>query len=178
MNQAKNEHEMFQEFADFIEAEQIAPGRTVDESILSMIGKDLRPAMWTVLGKLTLAEITAGLATLTICPQFGLGFGQQLPILHTLHMSTSPIVFYLFCGLFFVIFGAILGGLILNRAEILTVGKYKYPYFLVYSILAYILLITLSAEVFVVSSLIWIFGALLGNLLGFSVVIRLRQAIT
>ncbi|WP_020678031.1 hypothetical protein [Geopsychrobacter electrodiphilus] len=178
MNQAKNEHEMFQEFADFVETGQVAPGKQLDESILSMIGKDLRPAMWTVLGKLTLVEVTAGLATLTICPQFGLRFGQHNPILHALHTSTSPTVFYLFCGLFFVIFGAILGGLILNRAEILTVGNNKYPYFLVYSILAYILLTALSPEVFVVSSLIWILGALLGNILGFAVTIRLRQATT
>ncbi len=178
MNQAKNEQEMFQEFADFVETEQVAPGKQLDKSVLGRVRNDLQPAWWKVYGKITLVEVTAGLATLTICPQFGLGFGQHKQFLHALHSSTSPAVFYLLCGLFFVTLGAILGGLILNRAEILAVGNKKYPYFSVYSILAYILLIALSPEVFVVSSLVWVLGALLGNLLGFSMIIRLRQATT
>ncbi len=177
MNQTKNEHEMLQEFADFVETEQIATEKHLDEAILGRVRNDLHPAFWKVYGKLSLVEATAGLATLTICPQFGLGFGQHNLFLHALHSSISPAVFYLFCGLFFVILGATLGGLILNRAEILTVGNNKYPYFLICSVLTYLILIALSPEVFVVSSLVWILGAMLGNVLGFNATIRLRQAI-
>lgn len=135
---------------------------------------DLHPAWWKVYGKFTLVEVTAGLATLTICPQFGIGFSQHNQFLHTLHSSTPPIVFYMLCGLFFVVLGGSLGGLVLNRAEIRTVGHSKYLFFAAYSVLAYLIFVALGAEAFVVSSLAWILGALLGNLLGFETVIRLR----
>lgn len=175
MKQTKNEHEMRQEFIDFIETEQIVPGKHLDEAVLGMVRVDLRPAWWKVYGKFTLIEATAGLATLTICPQFGLGFSQHNQFLHALHSATSPTVFYLLCGLFFVILGATLSGLILNRADIRTVGNNKYLYLATFSVLAYLILVSLSAEAFVISSLVWILGALLGNILGFEAVVRLRH---
>ncbi len=175
MKRDKNEQETLQEFTYFIESEQIVPGDHLDGAVLNMVRKELRPALWKVYGKLTLVEATAGLLTLTICPQFGFGFGQHNQFLHALHSSTPPAVFYLLCGLFFVIFGATLGGLILNQAEIRTVGRSRYFYFAVYSVLAFLILLALGTEAFVISSLVWILGALLGNILGFEAAIRLRQ---
>ncbi len=176
MKETNNEQQMIREFVDFIETEQITPGKHLDEAVLGKVKNDLCPAWWKVYGKFTLTEVTAGLATLTICPQFGLGFGQHNQFLHTLHSSTSPAVFYLLCGFFFVILGATLAGLVLNRVEIHTVGNIKYYYFSAYSVLAYLILVSLSAEAFVISSLVWVLGALLGNISGFEAVIRLRQA--
>lgn len=176
MKQPENEHKIFQEFADFLETEQKAPGKHLDAAVLGRVSNDLSPVLWKVYAKFTLIEATAGLLTLTICPQFGLGFGPHNQFLHTLHSSTSPVVFYLLCGLFFVIFGAALGGLILNRAEISAIGSSKYLYFAIYSVLAYLIIVALGPEAFVVSSLVWILGALLGSILGFEAVIRLRHA--
>lgn len=176
MKHTKNEQEMRQDFVEFIDTEQIAPGKHLDEAVLARVKKDLQPAWWKVYGKLTLIEVTAGLATLAICPQFGFGFGQHNQFLHALHSSSPSAVFYLLCGLFFVLIGGVMGGLILNRAEIRTAGRSKYLYFTVYSALAFLILLALGTEVFVVSSLVWIIGALLGNILGFEAAIRLRQA--
>lgn len=176
MKSTKNEQERQQEFAEFIESEQIAPGNQLDELVLNMVRNDLRPAGWKVYGKLTLIKATAGLATLTICPQFGLGFSLQNQFSQALHAATSAAVFYLLCGLIFVILGAALGGLILNRAEIRTLGNGTYLYFAIYSVLAYLILATLGTAAFVLSSWAWVLGALLGNILGFETVVRLRQA--
>jgi len=167
---------LLKEFGGFIAAEPIAPDRETDKSILRMVENDLRPALWKIYTKLTLAEVGAGLLTLTICPQFGLGFGQHNELLHALHLSTPPVIFYLLCGLLFVTLGAAMGGLVLSRDEIRTVGYGKYVYFAGYTALAYFAFVTLGAEVFVASSLTWMLGAMLGNLLGFGVVTRLRQA--
>ncbi len=176
MKRDKHELELSKKFTDFIESEQVAPNDRLDGAVLNMVRKELRPALWKVYGKLTLVEATAGLLTLTICPQFGFGLGQHNQFLHALHSSTPPAVFYLLCGLFFVLIGATLGGLLLNRAEIRTIGRSRYFYFAVYSVLAFLLLLALGTEAFVVSSLVWILGALLGNILGFEAAIRLRQA--
>lgn len=178
MKRTKEEQKMRQEFSDFIDTEQIAPGKHLDEAVLSRVKKDLQPAWWMIYGKLTLIQVTAGLATLTICPQFGFGFGQHNQFLHDLHLATSPIVFYLLCGLFFVILGATLGGLILNRAEIRTLGDSKYLYFAVYSILAFLILLSLGTEAFIASSMVWMLGAFLGNVFGFAAGIRFRHAIS
>jgi hypothetical protein len=176
MIETKSEQALLKEFAEFIDAKPTAPGEPADESILRMVGKDLRPALWKVYVKVTLVEVTAGLLTLTICPQFGLGFGRHNEFLHAMHFAASPVVFYLLCGLLFVILGAALGGLVLNRDEIRSFCNNDNWYFAGYSILAYLTLVALGVEVFVLSSLTWIFGAMLGNLFGFGAVIRLRQA--
>lgn len=173
----RDERKMMREFVEFIETEQASPGPQVDESILHMVAKDLSPARWKVYCKLTLVEIASGLTTLMICPQFGLGLGSHNELLHTLHSATSPAVFYLLCGLFFVILGGTLGGMVLNQEEIRTVARRKFFYFSVFSIVAYIALVSLGSEVFVVGSLAWILGALLGNVLSFEIGVSLRKAI-
>jgi len=178
MRKSDSEQGMLKDFAEFIEAEPLAPSTTADRAVLGRVARDLRPAPWSVLGKLTLVEVSAGLLTLAVCPQFGLGVSRHNPWIHALHVTTSPAIFYLLCGLFFVIFGAGLGGLILNRAEIRAVGNGRYPYFFGYSVVAYLILVSLGAEAFVASSVFWILGAFLGNALGFAAVIRLRFAAT
>jgi len=117
------------------------------------------------------------LVTLTLCPQFGLGFGTHNEFLHHLHAATSPMVFYLLCGVLFVTFGAALGGLVLTRPEIRAVSQTRNRYFAGYSLLAYMVLVVLGPEVFVARSLTWIVGAMVGNVFGYGAVIRLRKAL-
>lgn len=171
-----NEQEMLDEFSEFVQAEPVAPSKEIDDTVTKLVANDLTPAPMKVYSKFALIQVFSGLLTLTICPQFGLGFDRHNEFLHSLHTMTTPAVFYLFCGLFFVILGAGVSGLILSRAEIRTVGGNKFLFFAVYSVLAYLMLVTLGTEVFVLSSLAWILGAFLGNTLGFEAVIRLRRA--
>lgn len=174
MTKHKNEQQMEQEFAEFVAAEPLAPAAVLDEKIIRRVTRDLRPVWWKIWGKLTLVEVAAGLLTLTLCPQFGLGFSQHNEFLHALHSATTQPVFYLLCGLMFVSFGAALGGLVLPRASIRTFHRQKYLYFIIYTLLAYLALVTLGSEAFILSSLVWMVGGLLGNLLTFSAVVRLR----
>ncbi len=174
MKKNKNEQDIRKEFVEFISTDQIAPGKHLDRAILTKVKSDLHPSLWKVYGKFTMIEAAAGLATLAICPQFGLGFGRHNQFLHDLYSTISPFLFYLLCGVLFVVLGAILGSLVLNRAEIRATGNSKYLYFAIYSTIAYLILITLGAEVFVVSSLAWVLGALVGNILAFEAVVRLR----
>ncbi|MDT8443910.1 MAG: hypothetical protein RQ722_06440 [Desulfuromonadales bacterium] len=176
MQKTDSEQEMFKEFVEFIEVDPIAPCKSVDKAVLEMVAKDLRTGLCQVFGKLTLIAVASGLLTLTVCPQFGLGAGRHNEYLHALHAATPPLVFYLLCGLFFVLLGAGLSGLVLSQTEIRTLGNRKYAYFGGYSVVAYLVLLSLGAEAFVASSLFWMLGALLGNLLGFESVIRMRFA--
>lgn len=175
---SNREQELLNEFSEFVEADPVAPSKAVDETVTNMVGKDLLPSPMKVFGKFTLIETFSGLLTLTICPQFGFGLGRHNEFIHSLHTMTTPSVFYLFCGLFFVLLGAGMSGLILNHAEISTVGKDRFLFFSFYSILAYLMLVFLGPEDFVLSSLVWILGAFFGNVMGFEAIVRLRRAIT
>ena len=176
MRDDKSESKLMHEFAEFVDAEPVAPLKSTDAAILGVVEKDLRPTLWRIFSKATLVQVAAGLATLTICPQFGVGFGGHNELLHTLHLATPPALFYIICGLIFVIIGGALSGLVLSRSEIRSVVTVKYPYFAAYAVLTYVLLIAFGAEVFVASSLTWMVCALLGNILGFEAMTRLRHA--
>ena len=129
MNNINSEHEWLNEFAEFVETDTVSPSKNREDAIVNMVTRDLCPAPLKVFSKFTLIEVASGLLTLTICPQFGLGAGRHNEFLHSLHTMTTPIVFYLFCGLFFVLLGAGLSGLILSRAEIRTIGNIKFCLF-------------------------------------------------
>ena len=174
----KSESELMHEFAEFVDAKPVAPLKSTDATILEMVGKDLRPALWKTFSKVTLVEVAAGLVTLIICPQFGVGFGHHNQLLHTLHLATHPVLFYIICGLFFVVAGGALSGIVLSRDEIRSVTTARYPYFTAYAVMMYVVLVAFGAEVFVASSLTWMLGALLGNILSFEAMIRLRHATT
>lgn len=177
MKKTDSEQELLREFAEFIEAEPLAPSKGMDEAVLRVVAKDLCPVAWKVFTKLTLVEVAAGLMTLTLCPQFGLGVETHNQFLHQLHAVTSPATFYLLCGLLFVTLGAVLGGLVLTRLEIRVINRTRNRYFAGYSLLAYGLLVTHGPEAFMASSLTWVVGAMLGNILGYGAAVRLRQGL-
>ena len=176
MKKTDSEQEILRQFAEFIDADPTVPSKGTDEVVLRMVAKDLMPALEKIFAKLALVEMAAGLVTLTLCPQFGLGLGVHNEFLHRLHAATSPAVFYLFCGVLFMSLGAAIGGLVLTRHEIRAISQTRNRYFALYSLLAYVILVTLGPEVFVASSLTWILGAMVGNALGYGAVIYFRQA--
>ena len=103
-----------------------------------------------------------------VCPQFGIGgrWGGRLEAL--LHVSAHPWLYYATCGLFFVLFGALLSGLLTGtQLQAVGVAPRVYRLFAAYSLGAYLLLSLLGSEAFVLVSLAWLLGALVGNILGF-----------
>jgi hypothetical protein len=167
-----------QEFVEFLAAEPATPRPATNEAVYRHVRKSLRPPLWAVLGKLTLVQAVAGLGTLALCPQFEIGLGAHHEALHLLHAWTGPLLHYLACGSFFVLVGAILGGALLRRGELQVLGRQKYLYFLAYSLAAFAVFVALGAEVFLVGSLLWMTGAVLGHILGFSLGTKLRTALS
>ena len=143
-----------------------------------MVEKSLNPAIWMVFAKFFSIETAAGFATLLVCPQFNISFGSHNALFHSLHSTLSPFLFFIVCGIFFVLLGAALAGLILSRDEIRAVKKTKYIYYAVYSLTAYIIFVTLGAEVFLMSAIAWILGAIAGNFIGFEAITRIRMVRT
>jgi hypothetical protein len=177
MTKAEQESAVRRDFHAFVAAKPVAPRPATDAAILRRVAKDLCRPLWKIWSKLTLVQVAAGLATLLVCPQFGLGVGADHGFLHGMHAATPPVVFYLLCGLSFVSVGALLGGLILGPEDIRRLTRTRHLYFCLYGMLAYLVLVTLGTQAFVVSSLAWIPGAVLGNLWGFTLTIHLRRGL-
>lgn len=170
--------EMMNEFIKFVEADPVSPKKTIDNSIHKMVGKSLNPSTWMVFAKFFGIETAVGLVTLLVCPQFNIGYGSHNKIFHSLHSTLPPVPFFIVCGIFYVLLGAALAGLILSRDEIHVIKKTKYIYYATYSLTTYVIFISLGAEVFMISSIAWIFGAMAGNYFGFEAINRMKMVRT
>lgn len=169
------EAQSLREFCDFVEAEPVRPSTEVDSRIIGRVRRDLVPVPWWLYLKFLLIEAGAGLATLFVCPQFGFTFSGHNTWLHGLHEQAGFFTYYLVCGLLFVVLGATLAALLLSYNELKAIRTSKYLYYLVFGVLACLAFFVAGAEILLVSTLPWIAGAYLGNLLGFGVVARFRM---
>lgn len=169
------EVQSLKEFCDFVEAEPISPPGTVDSRIIGRVHHDLVPSPWRLYLKFAVIEAGAGLATLWVCPQFGFTFSGHNTWLHSLHEQAGFFTYYLVCGLLFVVLGATLSALLLDYNELRTIRTSKYLYYLVFGVLACLAFFIAGAEILLVSTVPWIVGAYLGNLIGFGVIARFRM---
>jgi hypothetical protein len=164
------------EFAEFVDAEPVSPRKETDAAIYRLARRNFRPVAWVLLARILLVQISSGILTLAVCPQFGIGSNTHNVLLHSFHSLGNPSVYYLSCGILFVLFGAALNGFITNRKGLISLGKSRYAYFSAYSVCAYGIFGALGAEVFLVGGIFWILGAALGNIIGFEMGVRLRGA--
>lgn len=165
------------DYSDFVNAEPVAPRKETDTAVYRLVrGKRGRMA-WPFSARFLSIQIVSGSMTLALCPQFGIGPGSHNPLLHALHAFDHPLPYYLSCGMFFVLLGALLSALAADGGDLKVAGRALYPLFALYSVGAYALLVAFGSEAFLFASLFWILGAVLGNVIGFAAGMRLRRAL-
>ncbi|MDT8423470.1 MAG: hypothetical protein RQ724_06830 [Desulfuromonadales bacterium] len=177
MNNKIDEQQWQREFTDFVNASPQHPSAVTDAAVQEQITTSLHRWQWSVYARLSLVQLASGLATLILCPQFGLGFGAPL-LAHAHHDQLPPLIFYFICGLLFVSLGALLGGLLLPRHALAQLTRRRFRFCCVYALVVYLVLIGLGSDAFVVASLSWIMGATWGNSIGLSLIDHLRQPTT
>jgi hypothetical protein len=165
------------EFAEFVEAQPVAPCRETNDAVYRMVHRTGKPVAWAFLARILLVQTSSGILTLAACPQFGIGADTHNPFLHSLHSFDNPVLYYLSCGIFFVILGAALNGLLSRRKDLVNLGRGRYAFFILYSFSAFAVFAALGAEIVLAGALFWMLGAVLGNIVGFEMGARLRQAV-
>ncbi|MCF8114538.1 MAG: hypothetical protein K9K21_11875 [Desulfotignum sp.] len=175
MNCKNSDKEMMEEFILFVEADPVLPKAQTDRIVCKRVEKSLNPPLWSVFAKFAGIQALAGLASLLVCPQFTIGFKNHSSLFHSLHSTTPSFLYFLMCGIFFVLLGAGLAGLILSRDEIRAIKKARYIYYIAYSMAAHMTFVFLGAEVIVSSSTAWIIGAAAGSYAGFESAARIKQ---
>lgn len=174
MRKADQKHQELDELRRFVDAPELSPRRGTDDAVMRQAQVGQRPSSPAVVTKFLAIQLSSGLVTLAICPQFGIGLGSHSSVLHDLHVHAPPALYYLSCGVLFVLFGALFNGLVANRREIKAIGCGKYLFFGGYSLCAYLALLLLGSESFLLISLFWILGGAVAQIIGFVLGWKLR----
>lgn len=174
MRQWDQKNQELNEFKSFVDAPELAPRRQTEDAVMRLARVGQKPSARAALTKFFAIQVSSGLLTLAICPQFGIGSGNHDGALHALHAHVNPALYYLSCGVLFVLFGALLSGLAANRRELQAIGRGKYLFFGSYSLCAYLALLLLGTESFLLISVFWILGGVAAHLVGFGIGRRLK----
>lgn len=102
----RKEPEAFRSFQSFIDVDEVHPPRLVSDTIRSQVKRDIDPTLRQVVTKFFALQAAALAATLTVCPQFGLGpIGGGHGIMHVV-MKYGEAACAVFCA--FILFGTTL----------------------------------------------------------------------
>ena len=172
----EKEQRSLREFCDFVESAPVEPPPTADARIMWRVKTDLQPPIGWLYAKFATIEAAAGVATLSVCPQFGGAFGWDYGVFDGISEQGGFFSVFLVCGLLFVVTGAALSALLLGVNELKAITTGKYIYYLGFAVAAFLSFYAVGAQIIWLSAAPWILGAYLGNLLGFGVVSRLRVA--
>src|SRR5690606_12816942 len=120
-----NRKEMIKDYNEFMDNdERLNPAK--ETLFLKMMQQKMAPTFIQVLPKFLIAQLSAALATLAICPQFGLGpIGGGHGIGH-FFMRFGEAGCAAFCGMVFLSFGTLVAMLVLRPGEINQVFAYVY----------------------------------------------------
>lgn len=174
MRKEDQKYQELDELRRFVSAPELSPRRGTDDAVMRQAQVGQRPSSRAVVAKFLAVQLSSGLVTLAICPQFGIGGASHNGVLHALHVHAHPALYYLSCGVLFVVFGALINGLVANRRELKAIGHGKYLYFGSYSLCAYLAFLLLGSESFLLISLFWILGGAVAHLTGFALGWKLR----
>ena len=167
------------DFSDFHHADPIAPPSRLSEAILNQVHRDLNPSAWSVFAKVSLIHFFVGLATLSFCPQFGLGLLGNKPGLMGFFMSLGPYGCVLACGSFFLGTSVFVACLLLRAEEL---GKLKRNSLLITSALASLSLgffiMAGSTEIILGFAIAWLFGSIMAGMAFVELVFSIRATAT
>ena len=105
------------EFNEFLAATPVAPPDHTSKQIFTRIRRDLEPSPARVSLKIYATGLIVGLASMFVCPQFGLGFGPFGHLLHGIFMAYGDKVCAATCGALFLLITTSAGLLVLTPAE-------------------------------------------------------------
>lgn len=151
-----------QEYQEFATIERSAVPLALSENILSQVWADLNPSVISVFMKMTMIHFLVGLATLALCPQFGISLTSSMGLMHYL-MRFGESVCMLGCGAFFTGSSLLVASLALRPEEVRVLSRTRVLQIVSLATLSLGALIGVGAEVVVSFGLVWVLGAVLGG---------------
>lgn len=150
--------EDLKEFESFLKAD-IAPSPGIEHQLLTHIHKELKPSLKKAIAKLFILNAAGSVATLVLCPQYGLSLTGTMGLMPFL-MERSPALCFFVCGLLWMMGGQILANWFVTWDERRVLSHYYWGAgfsFILFSILAFACFGSLTMNLWL---LLWILGGL------------------
>lgn len=163
------------EFQEFMNSDAL-PSPAIGQRVLSTIETAMRPSPFLVFSKLCLGVLCAGLITLLLCPQFGIGFMRHSGLLE-LFMYLGHYGCKVMCGAFFVGMSVFVSTFVLLPEDLRVLRKHCFLQVAAVAALALSAFVALGGEIFFVAALAWFSGGLIGGLASLEFGFRLRFAL-
>ncbi|MDH4321508.1 MAG: hypothetical protein OEV73_08435 [Desulfobulbaceae bacterium] len=175
MTDQKGKHEAWEyEFLEFDNTKPVSPPLRLNEDVLAVVRRDLRPAIWKIFAKLSVTQAICATITLFFCPQFTIGFAAHDHLASLIPHSDGP-GFMVVCGILFLGSGALIAPLFLTQAEARAMDySAALLYFPIAALLAVISFYAMGSDINLPNALPWFAGGTLGSLTCFIFTTRLR----
>ncbi len=161
------------EYQVFLKADDAAPSQVLSEKLKAHVHADLNPSSVRVFSKLLGIHAVTSLATLAICPQFGVGFGQSMGLM-TYFMELGPYGCLVACGSFFTGMSLLVASLVLRGEEIRKIRQNRLLELGALTLLSLGFFFMLDAQFVFGLTLAWFLGAMLGSFVTLELGWRLR----
>tara|TARA_R110000868_G_scaffold209490_7_gene459328 strand:+ start:2556 stop:3107 length:552 start_codon:yes stop_codon:yes gene_type:complete len=114
------------EFIDFLRKETDSMSPNIKSQILNKMKTKISPPIKDIWPKFVISQLAACLATLSVCPQFGIGpLGGGHGLGH-LFMSFGEAACAAFCGAFFLATGTAVAAVLLRKGERRELFQYRF----------------------------------------------------
>ena len=150
---------------EFRNTQPVNPPQILSEQIFSRVRRDLNPSIWKVFSKLSLIHFFTALATLSICPQFGVRLLGEGVGLMTYFMQFGAYGCMLACGSFFVGSSVLVAMIILRSEEIRVIRNHRILELGALSLLSLGFFIMLQAKMILGIFFAWAVGSFVGGIL-------------
>lgn len=141
----------------------------LNQKILSEIKSRLNPDLKILFLKLFIIHLSTAVATLSICPQFGVAIFRTNLNLMDVFMKISPHFCDFACGAFFTMASITSALVILSRDELRMLRHKQLLAALVMTLSSIGFLIMLNPQLFVQFTFLWLIGCLGGTFLGLGI---------
>ncbi|WP_127716881.1 hypothetical protein [Halobacteriovorax sp. HLS] len=157
---------MNKDYISFLKEDQMSPPKELSKTLENTIMTELHPTHVNVFFKIFLVQLFVGMITLLICPQYHLSFTSNYEVFHYFHHNFGAIICMLICGAIFMGPSMLFAGLIISRSELNLILKTNGLYFVSLLLISLSVFLLAGADIFMMTSLFWILGALSSSFIG------------
>ncbi len=163
-----------QEFESFTQMD-LQPSGIISQRILEKVHSHMNPSQAKVFFKLIAIHSMVSVATMSLCPQFGVRVFGEGAGLTRYFMTMGMSACMTFCGVLFLGISFLLAPMLMSRFEVKALHNFRMLHLLLVGVLSLAFFMNFDAEAVFEYSVYWLSGALVGGYLFFSIGQRLKN---
>ncbi|MGZ3724824.1 MAG: hypothetical protein ACXWQQ_03460 [Pseudobdellovibrio sp.] len=168
--------EWLNDYRDFLNAENFSVPADLSENVLAKVQRLVSPSAWAVFFKLLAVHLVTGVASLSICHQFGMNPFNTQYSLADWFMRVGGHHFCMFCcGLLFVSVSLLTAGYLFTFEEVKALKRTELLQNLSLGLISLGLFTAFGVEFVLSIAGLWLLGALIGGFAATTLVGKLKS---